>query len=223
MYVRTTDSTGSSTGLDSPRTPPLAADAVTYEQGGDESSECWHDAAEDWMEDTDAAAVESVALPAQLQQLFATYRAGETAACKMLAALLCWMETTGTSLPQLEALLAAEEAAQTAQAAEHPAEPAAEAAAAAAAAAAACNSSRPSARRLTANLKLLLCSLSRMTGERSDGFNFRQVASGPLQLWYAHDTVRQLQLIRARCILEEPLEVSSGAAECVWLCVRVRV
>jgi len=37
---------------------------------------------------------------------------------------------------------------------------------------------------------------------------FKQVAWGPLELWYWHDTVSKSQIIRARVVLNEPLSVS---------------
>lgn len=64
----------------------------------------------------------------------------------------------------------------------------------------------PSLARLLDNVALVHKTLAGMAIHSQDGF--KQVASGNLELWYKHDTARHCQVIRARTILDEPVEVS---------------
>lgn len=63
---------------------------------------------------------------------------------------------------------------------------------------------------------LQLAERSLMLMDREEGF--RQVASGPLSLWYCHDTEAKCQMLRARVVLEESVAVSSQACPLVVCC-----
>jgi hypothetical protein len=58
---------------------------------------------------------------------------------------------------------------------------------------------------LLRNVQLLHETLSYMNQEEG----FRQVATGPLSMWYCHDVAAESQLIRAKVVLEESVAVSS--------------
>lgn len=70
---------------------------------------------------------------------------------------------------------------------------------------------QPRVAHLLHNLQLAHESLAMM--DREEGF--RQVAHGPLQLWYCHDAAANSQIIRAKVVLEEPLSVSSSSSRVV--------
>lgn len=170
---------------------------------------------------------------------------GVSIGCKPLVAVMRYMQDSNTSIAQLEKLLQplldaeqhlsqqlptpiphmtpAERSAhlrrqlQDMQGAGHssnstPSSSSSSSAACAAAPAQQLQYAQPRVAHLMHNLRLVHESLSVM--DREDGF--KQVAHGPLQLWYCHDAAAKCQIIRARVVLEEPLSVSSSTG---WWCV----
>jgi hypothetical protein len=67
-------------------------------------------------------------------------------------------------------------------------------------------SSQPRIAHLLKTLGLAVRTLSIMDQEEG----FRQVASGPLSLWYRHDTEAKAQVLRARVVLDESVAVREG-------------
>lgn len=70
-------------------------------------------------------------------------------------------------------------------------------------------SSQPRIAHLLKTLGLAVRTLHIMDQEQG----FKQVASGPLSLWYRHDTVAKSQILRARVVLDESVAVRPAAAE----------
>lgn len=60
---------------------------------------------------------------------------------------------------------------------------------------------------------LQLADKSLLLMDREEGF--KQVASGPLSLWYCHDTEAKSQMLRARVVLEESVAVSRSCCPLV--------
>lgn len=68
-------------------------------------------------------------------------------------------------------------------------------------------SSQPRIAHLLKTLGLAVRTLHIMDQEEG----FKQVASGPLALWYCHDTVAKSQILRARVVLDESVAVRPAA------------
>lgn len=81
--------------------------------------------------------------------------------------------------------------------------------------------SRPCLSHLLDNVRAVLGTIA-VTKQQQ---GFKQVAWGPLQLWYFHDTAASRQLLRAKVVLEEPLSVSRHGfgCDCAKPCRQARV
>ncbi|KAF6260429.1 hypothetical protein COO60DRAFT_1700303 [Scenedesmus sp. NREL 46B-D3] len=167
-------------------------------------------------------------LPAELARILRRYTEGRSLGCKPTVALMQYMENNDTTLAQLQQqlgpVLAAEQQ-RHADAIDLPvptptmdpqartvaltsaASQGKQAGASASSSSSSSSSSqtqhgRPSLSRLLGNVKLCHETLAGMC--RTEGF--KQVAWGQLELWYCHDTTHHRQVIRARVVLDEPVE-----------------